>query len=61
MGPGQHLDGAEQLAVGSHGPVVLAVDTSCDNGENLNLVDGATPVIDDTNDICEDTAAEAGE
>jgi nitrous oxidase accessory protein NosD len=46
-GPGLALDGHPTLSGNS----------SCDNGENLWVADNATPVIDDSNEICEDAPA----
>jgi hypothetical protein len=39
----------------------LRGNTSCDNGTNLTIDEGATPDIDDTNEICPDAPAEATE
>ena len=33
-------------------------DTVCGNAQNLVVSDEAAPVIDDTNEICEDTSGE---
>jgi parallel beta-helix repeat protein len=46
------------LAVGAGTSPALSGNTSCDNAENLWVAEGATPTIDDTNDICEDATAE---
>lgn len=35
----------------------LSGNTSCGNGENLVVGEGASPMIDDTNEICEDVPA----
>jgi parallel beta-helix repeat protein len=45
------------IAVMAAASPVLSGNSSCDNGTNLWMSDGATPVIDDTNEICEDLAA----
>ena len=37
---------------------MLTNNVSCENGENLWVADTATPVIDESNEICEDEAAE---
>jgi parallel beta-helix repeat protein len=56
---GNVVEGLEQrgLVVGSGTSPTLSGNTSCGNGENLRVADGATPVIDDTNEICEDAPA----
>lgn len=45
------------IAVMAAASPVLSGNSSCDNGTNLWVSDGATPVIDDTNQICEDSPA----
>jgi nitrous oxidase accessory protein NosD len=45
------------IAIMAPASPVLSGNTSCDNGTNLVVADGATPVIDDTNEICEDAPA----
>ena len=37
---------------------ILSGNTSCDNGRNLYIVDGAAPEDDGTNEICEDAVTE---
>jgi parallel beta-helix repeat protein len=56
---GNVVEGLEQrgLVVGFGASPTLSGNTSCDNGENLRVADGATPTIDDTNEICEDAPA----
>lgn len=46
------------IAVMAAASPVLSGNSSCDNGTNLWVSDGATPVIDDTNEIGEDATAE---
>jgi len=42
----------------SGGSPVLTGNRVCDNGTNLFVSDRATPLIDDTNQICEDAPGE---
>ena len=44
------------VVLGDASPI-LSGNTSCGNGENLVVVDGATPEDDGTNEICEDAQA----
>jgi len=46
------------LTIGFGASPTLSGNTSCDNGENLMVADGATPTIDDSNEICEDAPIE---
>jgi len=46
------------LVIGFGASPTLSGNTSCDNGENLLVAEGATPSIDDTNEICEDAPLE---
>lgn len=46
------------LAIGSGSSPVLTGNVSCENGENLWVADDAAPDIDETNEICEEQAAE---
>jgi len=46
------------LAIGGDASPTLTGNTACDNGENLWVSDGAEPVIDESNEICEGTPAE---
>lgn len=48
---------ARGITVAAGGPV-LRDNRSCGNGENLFVVERATPDIDDSNEICEDLPAE---
>jgi nitrous oxidase accessory protein NosD len=45
------------IAIMAAASPVLSGNTSCDNGTNLWVSEGAAPVIDDTNEICEDAPA----
>lgn len=45
------------IAVMATASPTLSGNSSCDNVTNLFVSDGATPVIDDTNEICEDAPA----
>ena len=49
---------ASGIVVGRGTSPILRGNTSCNNGENLKIIDPATPDIDDTNKICEDAPAE---
>jgi len=40
------------------GSPVLRDNRSCGNGENLWIAEGATPDIDESNEICPDTESE---
>lgn len=51
------MSGQGILVGGSTSPK-LSGNTSCNNGENLKIVDSATPDIDDTNEICADAPVE---
>jgi parallel beta-helix repeat protein len=53
------VEGLERrgLVIGSGASPTLSGNTSCGNGENLWVAEGATPIIDDTNEICEDAPA----
>ncbi len=46
------------IVVGRGASPALSGNTACGNGENLFIGEGATPTIDDTNEICEDPPAE---
>jgi len=46
------------IVVGVNTSPMLSGNTSCENGTNLFIGDGATPQIDDSNEICEDAPAE---
>ena len=52
---------AQGILVGKDTSPTLSGNTSCLNGENFKIVDGATPDIDATNEICPDAPAEATE
>lgn len=49
------------ILIGRGASPSLSGNTSCDNGENLKIVEGATPDIEGTNTFCEDAPAEATE
>lgn len=53
------IEGVERrgLVVARGASPTLSGNTSCGNGENLLIVEGASPVIDDSNEICEDAPA----
>jgi parallel beta-helix repeat protein len=57
---GNGIEGVEGrgLFVGGRASPTFSGNTSCGNGENLVVEDGATPTMDDTNEICEDAPAE---
>ena len=57
---GNVVRGVEErgIVVGTGTSPTLSGNTSCDNGTNLFIGEGATPTIDDTNEICEDAPAE---
>jgi parallel beta-helix repeat protein len=50
--------GDRGIAIGGEAQTVLRSNRSCGNGENLWVADTASPDIDQTNEICEDAAAE---
>jgi parallel beta-helix repeat protein len=57
---GNTVEGAVRYGIdikGDSSPV-LTDNTVCDNEQNLNVADTATPVIDASNEICEDAPAE---
>jgi hypothetical protein len=54
---GNTVTGVSGRGLALDGHPTLSGNSSCDNGENLWVADGATPVIDDSNAICEDAPA----
>ena len=46
------------FAIGAASGPTLSRNRSCGDGENLWVDDGATPDIDESNEICEDAPAE---
>ncbi len=55
---GNTISGVSGNGLALDGQPTLSGNTSCDNGENLWVAEGATPLIDDSNEICEDAPAE---
>jgi hypothetical protein len=57
------VEGASRIGItiSSDTSPILSGNTSCDNGTNLTIDEGATPDIDDTNVFCEDVLAEPSE
>jgi len=49
---------ANGITIGTGTSPTLIGNTSCDNGKNLVIGNGATPQIDDSNDFCGDAPAE---
>ena len=57
---GNTVEGAtgRAVAIGPNAAPILRDNVLCGNDENLFIADGATPDIDDSNEICEDGLAE---
>ena len=57
---GTSVEGASNrgIAIGSDASPVLRDNHACGNGEDLWVADTASPDIDDSNEICQDEAAE---
>ena len=58
---GNTITGVSGQGLALDGQPTLSGNSSCENCENLWVADGASPVIDDSNEICEDAPAAAGE
>jgi hypothetical protein len=55
---GNRVEGAAERGLVLWGAPVLRDNHSCGNGENLFIAPAATPDIDESNEICPDTASE---
>jgi hypothetical protein len=58
---GNTITGVSGRGLALAGRPALSGNSSCENGENLWVADNATPVIDDSNEICEDAPAAVDE
>ena len=58
---GNTITGVSGQGLALDGHPTLGGNSSCENGQNLWVAENATPVIDSSNEICQDAAAEVVE